>query len=106
MNPILEKIVGSPQRVPPSPLRVPPSPSRFSMSPKLNRLGSVRLNMHQVMKATQNFSSLLKIGEGGYGTVYRGELPDGQVVAIKRARKVLDQFIFIKCTVPDTLHYT
>ncbi|XP_047952041.1 calmodulin-binding receptor-like cytoplasmic kinase 3 [Salvia hispanica] len=87
MNPILEKIVGSPQRVPPSPLRVPPSPSRFSMSPKLNRLGSVRLNMHQVLKATQNFSSLLKIGEGGYGTVYRGELPDGQVVAIKRARK-------------------
>ncbi|KAG6421157.1 hypothetical protein SASPL_117706 [Salvia splendens] len=87
MNPILEKIVGSPQRVPPSPLRVPPSPSRFSMSPKLNRLGSVRLNMHQVLRATQNFSSLLVIGEGGYGTVYRGKLPDGQVVAIKRARK-------------------
>ncbi|KAG6413786.1 hypothetical protein SASPL_126501 [Salvia splendens] len=87
MNPILEKFVGSPQRVPPSPLRVPPSPSRFSMSPKLNRLGSVHMNMHQVMKATQNFSSSLQIGEGGYGRVYKGELPDGQVVAIKRARK-------------------
>ncbi|XP_047942394.1 calmodulin-binding receptor-like cytoplasmic kinase 3 [Salvia hispanica] len=87
MNPILEKFIGSPQRVPPSPLRVPPSPSRFSMSPKLNRLGSVHMNMHQVMKATQNFSSSLQIGEGGYGTVYKGELPDGQVVAIKRARK-------------------
>lgn len=88
MNPILEKVVGSPQRVPPSPLRVPPSPSRFSMSPKLNRLGSVHLNMYQVSKATHNFSSALLIGEGGFGTVYKAELPDGQVVAIKRARKV------------------
>lgn len=87
MNPILEKFAGSPQRVPPSPLRVPPSPSRFSMSPKLNRLGSIHLNMNQVVRATQNFSSALLIGEGGFGTVYKAELPDGQVVAIKRARK-------------------
>ncbi|KAL8497817.1 hypothetical protein ACS0TY_021235 [Phlomoides rotata] len=87
MNPQYEKFVGSPQRVPPSPLRVPPSPSRFSMSPKLNRLGSVHLNMNQVMRATQNFSSSLMMGEGGFGTVYKAELPDGQVVAIKRARK-------------------
>lgn len=99
MNPILEKFASSPQRVPPSPLRVPPSPSRFSMSPKLNRLGSVHLNMHQVARATQNFSSSLLIGEGGFGTVYKGELPDGQVVAIKRARKVFNQFLCIKCAV-------
>lgn len=88
MNPTFEKFPGSPQRVPPSPLRVPPSPSRFSMSPKLNRLGSVHLNMSQVARATQNFSSALLIGEGGFGTVYKAELPDGKVVAIKRARKV------------------
>lgn len=87
MNPIFEKFVGSPQRVPPSPLRVPPSPSRFSMSPKLNRLGSVHLNINQVLRATQNFSSSLMMGEGGFGTVYKAELSDGQVVAIKRARK-------------------
>ncbi|KAI3446867.1 hypothetical protein Pfo_003532 [Paulownia fortunei] len=87
MNPAFEKFPGSPLRVPPSPLRVPPSPSRFSMSPKLNRLGSVHLNMSQVARATHNFSPSLLIGEGGFGTVYKAELPDGQVVAIKRARK-------------------
>ncbi|KAK4481955.1 hypothetical protein RD792_012868 [Penstemon davidsonii] len=80
------RVPGSPMRVPGSP-RVPPSPSRFSMSPKLTRLGSLHLNMSQVARATNNFSPSLLIGEGGFGTVYRAELPDGQVVAIKRARK-------------------
>ncbi|XP_071733600.1 calmodulin-binding receptor-like cytoplasmic kinase 3 isoform X2 [Rutidosis leptorrhynchoides] len=80
MNPVFEK-------VPASPLRVPPSPSRFSMSPKLDRIGSVHLTMKQVVKATQNFSPSLRIGEGGFGTVYKAQLPHGQVVAIKRAKK-------------------
>lgn len=81
MNSVSEKIMASP-------LRMPPSPSRFSMSPKLDRIGSVHLDMSQVARATHNFSSSLLIGEGGFGTVYRAELPDGKVVAIKRARKV------------------
>ncbi|KAL3331883.1 hypothetical protein AABB24_032484 [Solanum stoloniferum] len=87
MNFVPEKAPGSPLRVPASPLRVPPSPSRFSMSPKLNRIGSIHLNMNQALKATQNFSSSLKIGEGGFGMVYKAQLPDGQTVAIKRAKK-------------------
>ncbi|OAY78539.1 calmodulin-binding receptor-like cytoplasmic kinase 3 [Ananas comosus] len=68
-------------------LRVPPSPSRFSMSPQLSRIGSVHLTIHQIFKATQNFSPAFKLGEGGFGTVYRAVLPDGQEVAIKRAKK-------------------
>ncbi|CAA0819932.1 Calmodulin-binding receptor-like cytoplasmic kinase 3 [Striga hermonthica] len=87
MNPTYESFPGSPQRVPPSPSRVPPSPSRFSMSPKLNKLGSVHLNMSQVVRATHNFSPSRRIGGGGFGAVYKAELPDGQVVVIKRARK-------------------
>ncbi|KAK9268832.1 hypothetical protein L1049_000596 [Liquidambar formosana] len=75
-----EKIMGSP-------LRVPPSPSRFSMSPKLSRLGSIHLNLSQVARATNNFSPSQQIGEGGFGTVYKAQLQDGQVVAIKRAKK-------------------
>nr|XP_043627622.1 calmodulin-binding receptor-like cytoplasmic kinase 3 isoform X2 [Erigeron canadensis] len=75
------------EKVPASPLRVPPSPSRFSMSPKLDRIGSVHLTMNQVARATQNFSPSLRLGEGGFGTVYKAHLPDGQVVAIKRAKK-------------------
>lgn len=80
------------ERVPASPLRVPPSPSRFSMSPQLSRVGSVHLNMSQINKATHNFSPSLKVGEGGFGTVYKAKLPDRQVVAIKRAKKVIIRF--------------
>lgn len=77
-------------RIPGSPLRVPPSPGRFSMSPKLDRIGSVHLTMNQVARATQNFSPSLKLGEGGFGTVYKARLQDGQMVAIKRASKVTE----------------
>ncbi|CAI9779686.1 unnamed protein product [Fraxinus pennsylvanica] len=80
MNSVSEKIPGRPFRVAPSPLR-------FSMSPKLNEVGSVHLNIDQIARATHNFSPSLKVGEGGFGTVYRAELPDGQVVAVKRAKK-------------------
>ncbi|KAK1323538.1 Calmodulin-binding receptor-like cytoplasmic kinase 3 [Acorus calamus] len=83
-----ERIPGSPQRVPPSPSRVPPSPSRFSLSPQLNRVGSMHLSVSQITKATHNFSPSLMIGEGGFGAVYKAELPGGQVVAIKRAKKL------------------
>ncbi|KAK1300107.1 Calmodulin-binding receptor-like cytoplasmic kinase 3 [Acorus calamus] len=74
-----ERIPGSPQRVPPSPSRVPPSPSRFSLSPQLNRVGSMHLSVNQIMK-----------GEGGFGAVYKAELPGGQVVAVKRAKKLVN----------------
>nr|GMD82788.1 calmodulin-binding receptor-like cytoplasmic kinase 3 [Ipomoea batatas] len=87
LHSVHEKVPPSPLRVPPSPLRVPPSPSRFSMSPGLSRVGSVHLSMTQALRATQNFSSSLKIGEGGFGTVYKAHLPDGGFVAIKRAKK-------------------
>ncbi|CAK8563469.1 unnamed protein product [Lathyrus sativus] len=74
-------------KIPSSPLRVPQSPSRFSMSPKLSRLQSLHLNLSQVSKATRNFSETLQIGEGGFGTVYKANLDDGLVVAVKRAKR-------------------
>lgn len=76
----------APEKIPPSPLRVPPSP-RYSPSPKLKRLGSVHLNMSQVSRATRDFSPALRIGEGGFGTVYKAQLEDGHIVAVKRAKK-------------------
>ncbi|XP_023530026.1 calmodulin-binding receptor-like cytoplasmic kinase 3 [Cucurbita pepo subsp. pepo] len=84
----IEVMNPAPEKVPASPLRVPPSP-RYSPSPRFKRLGSVHLNMSQVARATQDFSPALRIGEGGFGTVYKAQLENGHVVAIKRSKKEL-----------------
>ncbi|RDX68444.1 G-type lectin S-receptor-like serine/threonine-protein kinase, partial [Mucuna pruriens] len=44
-----------------------------------------------IAKATNNFSSRNKLGEGGFGPVYKGTLTDGQEVAVKRHSKMSDQ---------------
>lgn len=41
----------------------------------------------ELKKSTNHFSENNEIGSGGYGKVYRGMLPDGLVVAIKRAQQ-------------------
>uniref|UniRef100_A0A1J3JU09 non-specific serine/threonine protein kinase n=1 Tax=Noccaea caerulescens TaxID=107243 RepID=A0A1J3JU09_NOCCA len=74
-------------KIPPSPFRAPPSPSRYAMSPRPSRMGPLNLTMSQISAATNNFSDINQIGEGGFGIVYKGILEDGQVVAIKRAKK-------------------
>lgn len=47
-------------------------------------------------KATTYFDSSTKIGQGGAGSVYKGTLPDGKVVAVKRlffnTRQWVDEF--------------
>ncbi|XP_057750076.1 G-type lectin S-receptor-like serine/threonine-protein kinase At4g27290 isoform X2 [Arachis stenosperma] len=40
-----------------------------------------------IVKATQNFSSCNKLGEGGFGPVYKGTLTNGQELAVKRLSK-------------------
>nr|XP_043636803.1 G-type lectin S-receptor-like serine/threonine-protein kinase At4g27290 [Erigeron canadensis] len=41
-------------------------------------------SLYEVAKATKNFSIDNKIGEGGFGLVYKGILVDGREVAVKR----------------------
>nr|XP_043623858.1 G-type lectin S-receptor-like serine/threonine-protein kinase RKS1 isoform X2 [Erigeron canadensis] len=44
-------------------------------------------DMSTIVSATDNFSLLNKLGEGGFGSVYKGRLLNGQEVAIKRLSK-------------------
>nr|CAD1832144.1 unnamed protein product [Ananas comosus var. bracteatus] len=41
-------------------------------------------DLETVMLATGNFSKANKIGEGGFGDVYKGKLQDGHEIAVKR----------------------
>ncbi|KAL6145428.1 hypothetical protein ACLB2K_056116 [Fragaria x ananassa] len=41
-------------------------------------------DLNTLIAATDNFSDVNKLGEGGFGCVYKGELPNEQKVAVKR----------------------
>ncbi|PWA75850.1 Concanavalin A-like lectin/glucanase, subgroup [Artemisia annua] len=49
--------------------------------------GIDELSFEDIRKATGNFSDSNIIGEGGFGSVYKGKLRNGSVIAIKRAKK-------------------
>ncbi|GJQ94558.1 G-type lectin S-receptor-like serine/threonine-protein kinase [Tanacetum coccineum] len=53
-------------------------------------------SLHEIAEATDNFSINNKIGEGGFGPVYKGVLEDGRHVAVKRlaetSQQGLDEF--------------
>ncbi|GFZ03183.1 S-locus lectin protein kinase family protein [Actinidia rufa] len=44
-------------------------------------------NLTTIQIATNNFSDANKLGEGGFGPVYKGKLPDGKAIAVKRLSK-------------------
>ncbi|XVF01861.1 hypothetical protein REPUB_Repub04eG0125800 [Reevesia pubescens] len=41
-------------------------------------------NLESILLATDNFAEANKLGQGGFGPVYKGKLPRGQEIAIKR----------------------
>ncbi|XP_034890340.1 probable LRR receptor-like serine/threonine-protein kinase RFK1 isoform X1 [Populus alba] len=45
---------------------------------------TVSFTLKQIKAATGNFDPANKIGEGGFGPVYKGMLPDGTVIAVKQ----------------------
>ncbi|KAM0005116.1 putative protein kinase RLK-Pelle-DLSV family [Helianthus debilis subsp. tardiflorus] len=47
-------------------------------------LKTVSFSFKQLKTATRNFNATSKIGEGGFGPVYKGTLRDGTVVAVKQ----------------------
>ncbi|CAL1379898.1 unnamed protein product [Linum trigynum] len=51
----------------------------------------------ELKRATDNYNDSRFLGQGGFGTVYKGMLPDGTIVAVKRSRTIdktqIQQFI-------------
>ncbi|CAL5209774.1 unnamed protein product [Lathyrus oleraceus] len=45
---------------------------------------SLQFNFDIIRVATNDFSDSNKLGRGGFGIVYKGKLPDGQMIAVKR----------------------
>ncbi|KAJ8773729.1 hypothetical protein K2173_006379 [Erythroxylum novogranatense] len=62
-----------------------------------NQVDLTFYNLITISVATNSFSLANKIGQGGFGTVYKGQLPDGQQVAVKRlsknSRQGIEEFI-------------
>ncbi|KAJ0236937.1 Leucine-rich repeat receptor protein kinase HPCA1 [Hirschfeldia incana] len=50
-------------------------------------MGAKSFTFEEMKKCTDNFSEANDVGGGGYGKVYRGILPSGQLIAIKRAQQ-------------------
>ncbi|XP_078428909.1 putative wall-associated receptor kinase-like 16 [Wolffia australiana] len=74
----------------------------FILQQRISSLGSAAsgaliFTAEELNKATDNYSTNRILGIGGYGTVYKGILPDKRVVAIKRSKVVdetqVEQFI-------------
>ncbi|GJX63458.1 putative receptor-like protein kinase, partial [Tanacetum coccineum] len=48
---------------------------------------SLQYSFSLVKAATKDFSEDNKLGQGGFGAVYKGKLEDGQEIAVKRLAK-------------------
>ncbi|KAJ9690106.1 hypothetical protein PVL29_012652 [Vitis rotundifolia] len=48
---------------------------------------SLQFNLGPIRNATDNFSDSNKLGQGGFGAVYKGTLSNGQDIAVKRLSK-------------------
>nr|POE61568.1 cysteine-rich receptor-like protein kinase 25 [Quercus suber] len=63
----------------------------YQAASELTIVDSLQFDFGTIEAATNKISDDNKIGEGGFGKVYKGTLPSGQVIAVKRS---LDNFIY------------
>ncbi|KAF3788452.1 Proline-rich receptor-like protein kinase [Nymphaea thermarum] len=57
------------------------------LSPAASWIWSYMFDYGELAEATDGFAARNLIGEGGFGFVYKGRLPDGKEVAVKRLKK-------------------
>ncbi|XP_065618706.1 lysine-specific demethylase JMJ25 [Quercus suber] len=59
-------------------------------------------DLESIRVATHNFSNENKLGQGGYGPVYKGKLPSGQEIAIKSTTHINRKLIcVVLCRYPN-----
>ncbi|EEC82389.1 hypothetical protein OsI_26735 [Oryza sativa Indica Group] len=64
--------------------------SSSSEGVKVFRLDKTAFTYRDIVAATSGFSDDRVVGRGGYGVVYRGVLPDGRDVAVKKLARLRD----------------
>ncbi|KAG7557615.1 Gnk2-homologous domain [Arabidopsis suecica] len=62
-------------------------PSHTGINEALDGQSMLRFDLQMILTATNNFSLENKLGQGGFGSVYKGILPSGQEIAVKRLTK-------------------
>ncbi|KAL7613915.1 hypothetical protein Lser_V15G08619 [Lactuca serriola] len=64
---------------------------KYIMESQDDDTGLSSFSLTKISKSTNNFANDKKLGEGGFGSVYKGVLDDGQEIAVKRLSKTSRQ---------------
>lgn len=64
-----------------------PYPSYSAEVEDVESVDSIMIDILTLQTATDDFAESNKLGEGGFGAVYKGTLPDGEQIAVKRMSK-------------------
>ncbi|EEF33889.1 conserved hypothetical protein [Ricinus communis] len=59
-------------------------PEHHDAGNEITTVESLQIDMGTIEAATNKFSAHNKLGEGGFGEVYKGTLPNGQEIAVKK----------------------
>ncbi|KAK9140868.1 hypothetical protein Scep_010549 [Stephania cephalantha] len=73
------------------PLAPPPLCSVCQRNAPIFGKRPMKYSYQEIQRATNGFSSANFLAEGGYGPVFRGVMPDGQVVAVKQHKSLSAQ---------------
>ncbi|XP_056686713.1 cysteine-rich receptor-like protein kinase 10 isoform X2 [Spinacia oleracea] len=73
-----------PQPLPPPPRQSPATNPNRTRDEDFTTVESLQFDLATLQSATNNFSMENKLGEGGFGSVYKGTLSNGRTIAVKR----------------------